>query len=402
MNPWEFPESTRFERSRLLTFLSNFAIGGTERQVVNLACRMDLSKFAPSFGCFRRGGKFLKEIEALNIPISEYPIHSLYSHHTIAQQFRFARMLRANRIQILHSYGFYTTAFALPAAKLAGTPIVIASIRDTGAHLTTSQQLAQKIVCRFADSVLVNADAVREWLIADGYRSDKIRVIHNGIDTSRFQNTNRHADIRQQLGVPPDAPLIAMFGRLNRVKGAEYFVDAAGVIASQFRDAHFLIVGDAYPEDRDYKEELTAQARRLGLGDRLIFAGFRLDIPELLSDISISVLPSLSEGLSNVLLEAMAAGVPVIATMVGGNPEIVEDGVTGLLVPARDSGALARALCLLLENPEMACRFGQAGRQRISTEFHLDHMVRRTEQHYMELLERTAPKEARRAGEVRA
>ncbi|HLA40231.1 MAG TPA: glycosyltransferase, partial [Candidatus Glassbacteria bacterium] len=114
-----------------------------------------------------------------------------------------------------------------------------------------------------------------------------------------------------------------------------------------------------------------------------------LDVPKLLSEVSISVLPSLSEGLSNVLLESMAAGVPVIATKVGGTPEVIEDGVSGLLVPPSDSEALARAMRSLIENPELARRYGQAGKQRIAEHFSLGRMVQQTEQHYLNLLEQT-------------
>src|SRR5439155_336338 len=161
------------------------------------------------------------------------------------------------------TYGFYPTFFAVPAARLARVPVVVASIRDTGELLTPLQKRAQKMVCRMAGSVLVNAEAVRSWLIAEGYNANNIEVIRNGLDLAR-----------------------------------------------------------------------------------------------LLSEVSISVLPSLSEGLSNILLESMAAGVPVIASMVGGNPEVVKNGETGLLVPPADAEALAQAICLLTERPELARQYG--------------------------------------------
>ena len=125
---------------------------------------------------------------------------------------------------------------------------------------------------------------------------------------------------------------------------------------------------------------------RLGIGGRVVFTGFRLDVPELLSEVAISVLPSLSEALPNVVLESMAAGVPVVATRVGGNPEVVEEGVTGLLVPPQDPAALAKAICRLLENPELASRYGRAGKQRIAEQFSLERMVRQTETLYLDLI----------------
>ena len=155
----------------------------------------------------------------------------------------------------------------------------------------------------------------------------------------------------------------------------------------RFPQARFLIVGDAAPTAADYKDDLKRHAARLGIADRVVFTGFRIDIPKVLAEVSISVLPSLSEGLSNTLLESQAAGVPVVATSVGGNPEVVEDRVTGLLVQPGDAEALAHAICHLIENPETARRYGQAGKQRVAEHFDVDRMVKQTQQHYLELLD---------------
>jgi len=139
--------------------------------------------------------------------------------------------------------------------------------------------------------------------------------------------------------------------------------------------------------DTAYRGELERYAARLGLGGRVVFTGVRQDVPAVLAEAAVSALPSLSEGLSNVLLESMAGGVPVVATAVGGNPEVIEDGVTGLLVPPRDAGALARGICLLLEDRVLAARLGRAGRQRVAQHFSLARMVGENERLYVRLLE---------------
>ena len=144
----------------------------------------------------------------------------------------------------------------------------------------------------------------------------------------------------------------------------------------------FLVVGDG-----GSKKELEEHACRLGLGQRIVFTGFRSDVPDLLSEAAISVLPSLSEGTSNTLLESMAAGIPVIATRVGGNPEVIEDGVSGLLVPPRDSAALAAATGRLLEDEDLALRLGQAGMRRVSELFSIEGSVHQTEHLYQRLVE---------------
>jgi glycosyltransferase involved in cell wall biosynthesis len=192
------------------------------------------------------------------------------------------------------------------------------------------------------------------------------------------------ARLREELGLPQDAPLVVVLSRLNRLKGIEYFLRAAVRISAMFGKARFLVVGDSI--DAAYRNELETYAARIGLRDKILFTGFRTDVGSILSETAVSVLPSLSEGLPNALLESMAMGVPVVATHVGGNPEAVENGVTGLLVPPRDDAALAEAVCTFLQNPAMAVRFGEAGKRRIADIFSLERMVQETERLYMGLL----------------
>jgi len=390
--PFRNPIAMQLGRIKLLQFTTLFAIGGTERHVMNLAKGLDPSRFELHLGCLKRWGEFLNEIEARKIPLTEYRISSLYRPQTFRQQLRFAGYLKRNKIQIVHSYNFHANVFAIPAARLAGAPVIVASIRDTGTHLTPMQRRAQRLSCRLADWIVVNAEAVRESLVTDGYDAAKISVIRNGVDLARF-GTRNGSRLRDELGLPARAPVIAMLSRLNRLKGGEYFLEAAAIVAARFREARFLIVGDAavvrdgaVVKGGDYRRELEGCVARLGLGGRVIFTGFRLDVPELLSEVAVSVLPSLSEGLSNTLLESMAAGVPVVATRVGGNQETVEDGRTGLLVPPCDAAALGDAICRLLKDGELAARFGEAGRRRVAEYFSLARMVRETEGFYQDLV----------------
>jgi glycosyltransferase involved in cell wall biosynthesis len=244
------------------------------------------------------------------------------------------------------------------------------------------QRRLQKMVCRLADCVLVNAEAIRENLIEQGYDPSNIVVIRNGIRLAKVTGKGRGAVLRRELGLPLSARLVAVFSRLNRMKGVQYFLDAAIVLAGRFPDVRFLVVGDG-----ESKKGLEEHACRLGLGQRIVFTGFRGDVPDLLSETAISVLPSLSEGASNTLLESMAAGIPVIATRVGGNPEVVEDGVSGLLVPPRDSAAIAAATARLLEDEDLALRLGRAGMRRVSELFSIDGSVHETERLYQRLVE---------------
>jgi len=391
---------------RLLKFLTLFGFGGTERQVVNLTRMLDRSRFEPRFACMKRWGHFLEDIEQQRIPISEYRISCLYKPGTFRQQLRLAADMKRQGIQIAHSYNFYANVFALPAARLAGVPVTIASIRDTGVGITPAKMRMHKLICRLADCVLVNAEAVRQWLIEQGYRADKITVIRNGIDLSRFAHPGGGAGLRRELGLPEQAPLVVVLARLIPQKGIESFLEAAAEVSRRYPDARFLIVGEVFVFRQDksrgngagerdvaerdiaYHQVLARQVARLGLDGRVIFTGYRSDVPELLSQAAVSVLPSLSEGLSNTVLESMAAGVPVVATRVGGNPELIDDGVGGLLVPPRNPGELARAICAVLDDRDFARRLGQAAKRRVAERFSLERMVRETEDLYVTLLER--------------
>jgi glycosyltransferase involved in cell wall biosynthesis len=183
------------------------------------------------------------------------------------------------------------------------------------------------------------------------------------------------------------------------MKGLEQFLEAAAAIRMRVPDARFLIVGETAPNDRPYLSVLTNLAGRLGLSDRVVFAGLRTDVPQLLASATVSVMPSLNEALSNVLLESMAAGVPVVATRVGGTPEAIQDGVNGLLVEPGDPAALAQAIGHLLAQPELARRLGCAARESITERFSIDRMVSATEDLYLSLLDKRRCITAPAAGE---
>ena len=370
------------EKIRLFKFLNFFCIGGTERQFVNLVKRLDPSRFDVQIGCFQKIGPFLADVEAGGRPVTAFQIKSMCSYETLRRQLQFARFLRQSRIQVLHTYGWWANVFGIPAAKLARVPVTIASIRDMGAHLSATQCRIQRAVCRLADCVLVNSDSVRDWLLMQRYSSKKIRVIRNGIEEPSLEHAETPVNVREEYGVPPEAPLIATVCRLNHVKAVNDLLDAAALVIKEHPAARFMIIGDG-PE----RQALMEQAQRSSIADRVIFTGFRSDTAQILPQLTMSVLSSLTEGLSNTLLESMGAGVPVVATRVGGNTEIVAEGITGLLVPPRDPVSLKQAICRVLEDPVLAARMGNAGRQRILRQFSVENTVRETETLYLNLLQ---------------
>jgi glycosyltransferase involved in cell wall biosynthesis len=358
-------------------------VGGTERQFVTVANRLDTSLFDMHLACLRRRGEFQGDIAHHPRGLVEYPIRSLYHPATLMAQGRLLRDLRRQQIEIVHTYGFYPNLFATAVAKLAGA-VAIASIRDQGDVWTPMQRKVQRWVLTLADAIVVNAEVVRQILIRNGYDERKIFVIRNGLDTARFSQRAPAGRLRRELGLPARGPIVATLCRLTEVKGVEHFLEAAVILSRRFPAARFLVAGDG-----PRREALERYAVALGLSGRVIFTGLRQDVPEFLSEIHISVLPSLSEALSNTVLESMAAGLPVVATRVGGNPELVEDGVSGMLVPPREPEALAAAVGRLIENPTLAQAMGRAARQRAQEHFSLERLTQETESLYLRLLLRT-------------
>jgi L-malate glycosyltransferase len=373
--------------ARILKVVPTLMCGGTENQFMMLARRLDSSRFDVEFACLRRWGAFVDEIAERRIPLSEYPVTTFRSVRALGQQARLARHIARRRVQIVHAYNFYGNVFAIPPARLAAR-VVIASIRDCAPYLTPMQKRVQRYACRLADCVLVNAAAVKRWLVDDGYDEGKIVVIRNGVDLARFGEATDRENVRRSLGVPPDVPLVVVVSRLARLKGLEQLIEAAAIVNGRYGNVRFLIVGETAPSQRSYLDELKRLAIEHRVADRVVFTGLRSDVPALLAAADVAAMPSLNEALSNVLLESMAAGAPTVATRVGGTPEALIDGQTGLLVPPGQAPPLAAAILRLLEDRPLAIRLGDAAREFIREHLSVDRMVSATEDLYSELLAR--------------
>jgi len=363
-------------------FVTHFGVGGTEMQVLGLAEQFDRTRFSLALGCMRRQGSAEREYGDRGWSISEYPIKGFVSIGAGRQMMRLARELHARKPMIMHSYNFYANVFSIPAARLAGVPCIVASIRDMGVYLTPMQLRVQRWVCGLADRVVVNADAVRNWLVEDGYAAGKIHVIRNGARMPVFDKGIARPRVRAGLGIPAAAKVVMMVSRLNPQKGVEHLLESAPAILARVPDAWFVIVGDVVMESKEREEAyarlLASRASELGVAERVIFTGLRRDIPSLLAASDMSVLPSLSEGLPNSVIEAMAIGLPVVATEVGGIPELIRQGRSGLLVPPGDTAALAESVIAVLNNPFLSKRLGEAARLHIQTGFSFEKMFQET------------------------
>ena len=279
--------------ARILKVVPTLMCGGTENQFMMLARRLDSARFTVEFACLRRWGGFVQELTDRQIPLAEYRVTSFRNISALTQQARLARHITRRHVQIVHAYNFYGNVFALPPARLAAR-VVIASIRDCEPYLTPMQKRVQRYACQLADCVLVNATAVRNWLVNDGYDGSKIVVIKNGVDLSQFRGTGNSGTLRLSLGVPPATPLVVVVSRLARLKGLEQLIEAAAVLKARRHDARFLIVGETAPSQRGYLDELKLLAVTHRVADRITFTGLRSDVPALLSAADVAVMPSLN------------------------------------------------------------------------------------------------------------
>ncbi|MBI4953028.1 MAG: glycosyltransferase [Myxococcales bacterium] len=381
------------EAIRLLLFTTSLGIGGTEGQFAELALRLDPRRFRVSITSFRLAGPHFARLAARGIPMTELPVRRLWGAHTLWQQLAFARALRAERIDLVHATGFYPNVFALPVTRATGVR-ALGSVREHAGHWRAMQRRANWLALSLADAVVVNAETTRREVCDAGLAPGAVRLIHNGLDVERFACAVPRAELRSELGWPADAPVVAVVSRVAPAKGIDVFLAAAVRLASARPDVRFLVIGDSglVRAGADvmggYRAELERRAAELGLGGRIRFLGQRSDVPELLAAVDIAVQPSLSEALSNSLLESMASGTPVVATRVGDHAAVVDDGVTGLLCPPGDAGALAAAIERLLRDRALGRVLGSRARASARARFAMDRMVGDTQALYEEVARR--------------
>lgn len=317
--------------------------GGTERQYVQLAGSLREAGCSVQLGCIQQKGPFLADLvgSGFGEPARFGLGGSLYGLQSWKTRWNLRRHLRTHDIAVAHSFDFYVNLTLVPAAKLAGVP-VIGSQRQLGDLLTAAQSRAQLEMFRWCDRVVCNSKAAADRLVQAGLRASKLVVIGNGLPDAAFANT------APALPRDPDILRVGMIARMNiRAKNHDCFLQAAARLTTEFPEVEFVLVGDG-----PFRGELEKLAGDLGIERQVKFLGDRRDIAAVLASMDISVVASASESLSNVMLESMAAGVPVIATAVGGNTELAGFD-RALLIPANHEAALAGRIAELLRDEKL-------------------------------------------------
>jgi sugar transferase (PEP-CTERM/EpsH1 system associated) len=370
--------------TKILYLITDLKFGGAQTVLLELLKRLDRQRFSPHVACLFGGESPLgKRIDALGVPLVDLGLKTWWRVDAL---WRLYRLLRSQRPAILHASLFHAVFSARIIGRLAGVPVVI-SWRQNVNIGGKRREWVNRLTAPLDDCVIAVSEEVRQAEIREAsVKPAKVQLIYNAIDPYNYA-TGDHLSLAsnrerllQELDIPEQAFLVGTVGRLHPQKGFSQLLEAFAAVQSKIPRARLVIVGEG-----ELRVKLMKRANDLGISAYATFAGHREDIPALLSALDVFVLPSLWEGLPMALLEAMASGLPVVASAVGGIPEVVVEGETGLLVPAGDVKGLVEALCVLSDE-NLRRRMGQAGQARVCDLFSIQHLVSRIENLYTELL----------------
>ncbi|MBW3597677.1 MAG: glycosyltransferase [Planctomycetes bacterium] len=363
---------------RVCFLIEQLLAGGTQLWCLRLIQGLDRSRVAPLLCLLDGEDELSRSLEPSDCPVLRLGVQSLRSPWAFRQAWRLARFLREQRVDVLQVHHADPTYFGLPAARMAGVPRVVHTWYNLGHNLTARDRRLTAFCARFLDGAVANCRACKESCASlTGASPQSIAVLENGVDLDAF------ASIAPLSPRPEPRPVTGMVANLSPVKEPELLVRAARLVLQTHPHAEFRIAGVG-----DLQQPLERLIEDLGLRSRFVLAGRVSDIPAFLSDVRIGVLCSRAEGLPHAVLEYMAAGRPSVVTAVGGNVELIRDGVEGLVTPPGDAEGLASALRRMLDDPRRAAEMGAAARRRVAAHYSRDAMLRRFEQFYCDLVSR--------------
>ncbi len=361
----------------VLHLSSSSGPGGAERVVCALASSLDPARFRSIVALFRPG--WLKEeCEARGLATYVLPHEGWLDWRWMVEC---AHLVKRERVSVVHAHEFDAIVHGWVVAKYTGIPMVATVHGKNYFWEKARRRWAYRLVSRDAMVVAVSEDLKRFIVEKTGIAAGSVRVIYNGVDETIEAQMSDARQFKRDIGIAEADLVVGVVGNLYPVKGHRYLLEALPQVLNVVPNTTVLLIGRG-----ELEVELKAQAKALGVDDKVRFLGLRDDIPKLLAVMDVFAMPSLSEGLSIALLEAMAAGKPVVATNVGGNPELVQEGETGYLVPAEHPDALAQALIRLLSDPDVRVKFGGAGKLRVAERFTLPTMAGQYQRNYERLL----------------
>ena len=375
-------------RYRIAYLIDGLGMGGAERLMVPVLKTLDRNRFEPRVCVFqvRDGNPIADELQANGIPVDL--LHIPYLRDWTALP-RLRKYLKAFQSDLVHTQLEFADTLGNMASKWLRLPSVCTvhtmPSQDMSVKSKAHQQVELFALRYFCDKVISVSEVARQYHIAiSNSAPEKVVTMYNGIDLTPYQQIDADREresVRRDLGIPLDGIVLTTVAVLSEPKGIQYMIRALPSMLESFPNAYYLIVGDGA-----YRNALEEEVKTIGALDRVIFAGMRKDIPRMLSASDIFVLPTLTEALPTVLAEAMAARLPIIASAVGGVPEMIVDGENGRLVKAGDVQELADAGKSLLVGPALRKRMGETGWQVVNQKFNITEQVRRLERLYLDLI----------------
>src|SRR4030042_3795671 len=374
------------EKINILHIYQNSKIGGVQQQLLSLLKAYSRERFNPIFCCLGPKEELGKEIEETKIgfiPLNKLR-YNIFSPGIVLELYR---LMKKKQIHVVRTHRYRSNLYGRLAAFLAGVPVIIASVHD---NYRTDKRLKRiimnRILSKITDKIVAVSEDVKEDIIRyDRIAPSKIEVIPNGIDVERFNPEKNTTDIRKEFSLGENDIVIGFIGRIVPAKGLEYLLNALPYLNEKFKSIKLLIVGEG-----SLVEELKERAKKNNIFNNILFTGRRRDIPEILASINIFVMPSIAEGFPNALLEAMAMGKPIVATEVGGIPEIVKNGFNGLLVPPRDTVSLSKAIKELISNDQLAAKLGQAASNLVHDNLSIKAIAQKWQSLYLSILKEKA------------
>ena len=364
--------SNHTKKTNMMFVINGLGIGGAERNLVEFLKNYDSDKYNPIVCSVGQGGAFKKDLDALGIPVFVFPKKHKFD---ISQVFKASKLMKANKVAVVVTILFYADIIGSLAATLARVPVCICwsagTVGKDSKNDGIRHRYSYKLIRHMVKKVISVSNKSGEFLVK--HRSvppKKLTVIHYGVDLKNFIRLEYPQKKLQEIGLTSDHILLGEIARLNRQKGHVYLVEAAKGVVKIFPKVKFLLIGEG-----PLREKLQEMVDENGLTDHFLFLGLRTDVKELLNLLDIMLLPSLWEGLPNVVLEAMACGKPIIASAVDGTPEAVVDDVTGILIPPKDPRALEKAIITLLNDRDKLKKMGENARKRAEESFSIQRQI---------------------------
>jgi glycosyltransferase involved in cell wall biosynthesis len=373
-------------KPNVLFIIDSFEQGGSERQAMQLLTQLHASgKCRVYLACLQNRGSLRAEADQLGIgEIREYALSSFYDLNFLRQLRRLVQFIKENQIDVVHTHCFYTNIFGMTGAFLAGVPARVTSKGETDGFRSPMQKRAERAAFRLSHRVIANCLVVQNQLIREGVSPAKIIQHYNGLNLDRLkvQDDLQREDALAGFGLPVDRRYMSIVANLrNPVKDHPMFLHAAARVRAAVPDAGFAIAGEG-----ELMESLRKLAADLGINDDVFFLGRCDNVADLLFASDIGVLSSKAEGFANAILEYMAAGLPVVATDVGGAREAIAEGETGYLVASGDDEKMAERIVEVLRDPQRAHAMGQRGKSIAAERFSCDRHLQNTLELYHELL----------------